>query len=75
MPGVFETYDDLDDVEDKLKAADAGERRVAIIELSHSGDPGAVAILNGMVADPDAGVRQQVAIAPGEFDEIGRAHA
>src|SRR6201991_122891 len=50
MPGVFESYDDLDDVQDQLKAADAGERRVAVIELSHSGDPGAVAILNGMVA-------------------------
>ena len=75
MSGVFESYDDLDDVEDRLKAADAGERRVAVIELSHSGDPGAVAILDGMVADPDAGVRQQVAIALGEFDGPGAAAA
>ena len=39
MPGLFETYDDLDDAGERLQAADPGERRVAIIELGHSGDP------------------------------------
>ena len=61
MPELFETYDDLDDVGERLQAADPGERRVAIIELGHSGDPAAVKHLDAMTADPDTGVRQQVA--------------
>ena len=44
-----------------------GERRVAIIELGHPAIPRAIAI-SPMVTDPDAGVRQQVALALGEFD-------
>src|SRR5512144_1294299 len=47
----------------------AGEDvRVAIIALGHSGDPAAVGHLSGRVADPETGVRQQVAMALGEFD-------
>ena len=65
MADPFESYDDLDDVEDRLQAADAGERRVAIIALGHSGDPAAVVHLDRMTADPDPGVRQQVALALG----------
>ena len=53
--------------DERLQAADPGERRVAIIALGHSGDPAAVGHLAKMVADPDAGVRQQVAMALGEF--------
>ena len=68
MSGPFESYDDLEDVDERLEAADPGERRVAIIALGHSGRSGAVGHLSGMVADPDAGVRQQVAMALGEFD-------
>ena len=68
MADPFESYDDLDDVEDRLQAADPGERRVAIIALGHSGDPAAIAHLDRMTADPDPGVRQQVALALGEFD-------
>ena len=68
MSGPFESYDDLEDADERLGAADPGERRVAIIALGHSGDPAAVGHLSGMVADPDAGVRQQVAMALGEFD-------
>src|SRR5712675_1347659 len=60
MPELFESYDDLDDVGERLKAADPAQRRVAIIELGNSGDPAAVALLNQTVSDPDAGVRQQV---------------
>ena len=54
-----------------LQAADPGERRVAIIALGHSGDPAAVGHLSGMVADPDAGVRQQVALALGRIRRSG----
>ena len=73
MSGPFESYDDLEDADERLQAADPAERRVAIIALGHSGDPAAVGHLANMVADPDAGVRQQVAMALGEFDgpEIG----
>jgi len=68
MSSPFESYDDLEDADERLQAADPGERRVAIIALGHSGDPAAVGHLANMVADPDAGVRQQVAMALGEFD-------
>src|SRR6478609_6799658 len=66
MPELFEAYDDLDDVGERLKAADPAQRRVAIIELGNSGDPAAVALLDQIVGDPDAGVRQPLAL--GEFD-------
>ena len=75
MVDPFESYDDLDDVDDRLHAADPGERRVAIIALGHSGDPAAVKHLDGMTADPDSGVRQQTAIALGEFDGLDAAVA
>jgi len=68
MSSPFESYDDLEDADERLQAADPAERRVAIIALGHSGDPAAVKHLAGLVADPDAGVRQQVAMALGEFD-------
>src|ERR1700747_3928184 len=68
MSSPFESYDDLEDADERLQAADPAERRVAIIALGHSGDPAAVKHLVGVVADPDAGVRQQVAMALGEFD-------
>src|ERR1700761_4842846 len=68
MPELFEAYNDLEEFAEQLKAADAGERRVAGIELGNSGDPAAVQLLDDVVADPDAGVRQQVALALGEFD-------
>src|SRR3954465_1490946 len=68
MSGPFESYDDLEDADERLQAADPGERRVAIIALGHSGDPAAVGHLGAMVTDPDAGGRQQVAMALGEFD-------
>src|SRR5438045_3203310 len=58
MSSPFESYDDLEDADERLQAADPGERRVAIIALGHSGDPAAVAHLANMVADPDAGVRR-----------------
>ena len=41
MPDLFEAYDDLDDVAERLRAADAAERRVAVIDLANSGDPAA----------------------------------
>ena len=75
MASPFESYDDLDDVGDQLNAADAGERRVAVIALGHSGDPAAVAHLDRMTSDPDSGVRQQVALALGEFDGLEAAAA
>ena len=75
MSELFESYDDLDDLAERLRAADAGERRVAVIELGNSGDPLAVAHLDSLVADPDAGVRQQVALALGEFDGPAAAAA
>src|SRR5216684_405035 len=50
---------------DRLHAADPGERRVAIIALANSGDPGAVAYLDRMTSDPDPGVRQQAGLALG----------
>ncbi|MBY9051425.1 HEAT repeat domain-containing protein, partial [Pseudomonas fluorescens] len=62
MSSPFESYDDLEDADERLQAADPGERRVAVIALGHSGDPAAVPHLANMVADPDAGVRQQVAM-------------
>src|SRR5579871_6271540 len=68
MSSPFESYDDLEDADERLQAADPAERRVAIIALGHSGDPVAIGHLAGMVADPDAGVRQQLAMALGEFD-------
>ena len=68
MSSPFESYDDLEDADERLQAADPAERRVAIIALGHSGDPAAVGHLANMVSDPDAGVRQQVAMAIGEFD-------
>src|ERR1700682_430815 len=68
MSGPFESYDDLEDADERLQAADPAERRVAIIALGHSGDTTAVGHLANMVADPDAGVRQQLAMALGEFD-------
>ena len=75
MSGPFESYDDLDGADERLEAADPSERRVAIIALGHSGDPEAVPLLARMVADPDAGVRQQVAMALGEFDGPDSASA
>ena len=68
MSSPFESYDDLEDADERLQAADPAERRVAIIALGHSGDPAAVGHLASIVTDPDAGVRQQVAMALGEFD-------
>src|SRR5437764_1386714 len=68
MPDVFEAYNDLEEFAEQLQAADAAERRVAVIELANSGDPAAVKLLDTVVADPDPGVRQQVALALGEFD-------
>src|ERR1700743_703024 len=75
MSSPFESYDDLEDADERLQAADPAERRVAIIALGHSGDPAAVGHLAKMVGDPDAGGRQQVAMALGEFDgpDPGRA--
>jgi len=55
MADPFESYDDLEDIDDRLHAADAGERRVAIIALGHSGDPAAVGHLDRMTSDPDPG--------------------
>src|ERR1700761_1640250 len=68
MSSPFESYDALEDADERLQAADPAERRVAIIALGHSGDPAAVGHLSAMVSDPDAGVRQQLAMAFGEFD-------
>ena len=68
MPQLFESYDDLEDIGERLKSGDPAERRVAIIELGNSGDADAVAHLDAMVTDVDTGVRQQVALALGEFD-------
>ena len=45
MSSPFESYDDLEDADERLQAADPAERRVAIIALGHSGDPAAVAHL------------------------------
>ena len=42
MASPFESYDDLEDADERLQAADPAERRVAIIALGHSGDPAAV---------------------------------
>src|ERR1700743_571742 len=75
MSSPFESYDDLEDADERLQAADPGERRVAIIALGHSGAPAAVGHLGNMVTDPDAGVRQQVAMALGEFDGLESAAA
>ncbi|NEW99141.1 HEAT repeat domain-containing protein, partial [Rhodopseudomonas sp. BR0G17] len=50
MSSPFESYDDLDDADDRLQAADPAERRVAIIALGHSGDPAAIGHLANMVA-------------------------
>ncbi len=52
MANPFEEYDDLDELAARLKAADAGERRVAVMELGHAGDPAAVALLASVVLDP-----------------------
>ena len=75
MAGPFESYDDLEDADERLQAADPAERRVAIIALGHSGDPAAIAHLHRMTSDPDPGVRQQVALALGEFDGLDAASA
>jgi len=75
MSSPFESYDDLEDADERLQAADPAERRVAIIALGHSGDSAAVGHLARMVSDPDAGVRQQVAMALGEFDGPDAADA
>ena len=64
MSNPFEEYDDLDELADRLKAADAGERRVAVMELGHSGDPAAVALLASVVSDPNAGVRRRRPSSP-----------
>lgn len=68
MSDPFEAYSDLGAIAERLKASDAGERRVAVMELADSGDAGAVALLAEMLADPDSGVREQTAQALGEFD-------
>ena len=68
MGELFEAFSDLDDMAERLAAADAGERRVAVMELGNSGDPDAVPLLAGMLDDPDVGVRQQTAQALGEYD-------
>lgn len=52
MSGPFESYDDLDDADERLHAPDPGERRVAVIALGHSGDPAAVSHLAGLVSTP-----------------------
>src|SRR5260370_7974026 len=68
MSGPFESYDDLEDADERLQAADPAQRRVAIIALGHSGDPAAVGPLANMVADPNSRARQQAPMAPSEFN-------
>src|SRR6266852_5230850 len=57
MADPFESYDDLDDVDDRLHAADPGERRVAIIALGHSGDPASADAILALVNHSHAFVR------------------
>jgi HEAT repeat protein len=59
MPELFEAYDDLEEIAERARAADAGERRVAVIALGNSGDPAAISYLEPLASDPDSGVRQQ----------------
>src|SRR5438105_3993517 len=58
MPDVFEAYNDLEEFAEQLQAADAAERRVAVIELANSGDPAAVTLLDTVTTDPDPHVRR-----------------
>ncbi|NJM35701.1 MAG: HEAT repeat domain-containing protein, partial [Rhodomicrobium sp.] len=67
MSDPFEAYSDLEDIAERLRVSDAGERRVAVMELGDSGDPEAIPLLGEMLSDPDAGVRTQAALALGEF--------
>ena len=76
MSSPFESYDDLEDADERLQAADPAERRVAIIALGHSGDPAAVALLANMVADPDAArsVARATRLASAAHTALGIRH-
>ncbi len=75
MADPFEAYSDLDEVAERLNSADAGERRVAVMELGHAGAPAAIRLLAGMLGGPDAGVHRQTALALGEYDGLDAAEA
>ena len=48
MSDLFEDYNDLEDIEQRLRSGDAGEKRVAIMELADLGDPAAIPLLASM---------------------------
>lgn len=59
---IFDDFDDdLDAVADRARNPDAGIRRVAMLGLAESVDPGAVDLLLAGLKDADAGVREAAA--------------
>ena len=49
MSSPFESYDDLEDADERLQAADPGERRVAIIALGGTISAPRMRLLNAAV--------------------------
>ena len=52
MSSPFESYDDLEDADERLKAADPAERRVAIIALGRIGGTASINRLTNPALDP-----------------------
>ena len=69
MSPVFDSFDDdLDDVAERCASADAGVRRVAMMELAEAVGPAAKVLLLKGLGDPDAAVRAAAAKALDEHD-------
>jgi len=65
---LFDEFVDLEALADDLADPDPGVRRVAVLRLAETADPGTVPLLARALADPDGQVRLQAAGALGGFD-------
>src|SRR5258708_8258222 len=68
MSSPFESYDDLEDADERLQAADPAERRGAVIPLGHSRDPAPLGPLPRPGAPPPPRARPHVGLGPRAID-------
>lgn len=65
---AFEEFGEVAVIARKLGEPDADARRVAVLELVETADPGVIPFLATALLDPSNEVRHQAAVALGEFD-------